>query len=350
MERVFSRTDFDVFSNRKSRLHRFDESRRRVWEKMNLLREQLDTVVAKQHPKMQGNVSNYWMSPRKRTVTGIWLGYSDWTPYYMRAQLNVGIYNNGVFLGLEVPRKATEDRKRILAYIQRRPTRFLSLIHRLDPRRGYVNYGESFWRESINVTMDDLKELGESMRTAEWFSVGNWYNKSEKQPPQHAFIQRIQKAFRIVSPIYSVTTGLDPSSERTWLRHWNMSQGDIARQEAWSMRIVKKYEKREGGSVKDVSRENRGYDVESRRKNQVRFIEVKSRVPGGSVELTRNEYQTAQRLGRDYYLYVVTGVKALPQLYEIKNPLSRCKANKIVIPSWTIDDWQSSATHVEWIR
>ena len=129
-----------------------------------------------------------------------------------------------------------------------------------------------------------------------------------------------------------------------------MSQGDIARQEAWSMKIVKRYERREGGTVKDVSRENRGYDVESKRKNQVRFIEVKSRIPGGSIELTRNEYETAQRLGSDYYLYVVSGVKTLPQLYEIRNPLSRCNVDKIVIPSWRIDDWQTSASHVEWIR
>jgi len=116
------------------------------------------------------------------------------------------------------------------------------------------------------------------------------------------------------------------------------------------MRSVKQYEKKEVGTVKDVSRGNLGYDIESSRKNEVRFIEVKSRVPGGSVELTRNEHETAQRLGPDYYLYVVTRVKALPQLYEIRNPISRCKTNKIVIQSWRIDDWQTSATHIEWIR
>src|SRR5205809_7032996 len=189
MDSTFSRADFDVFSNWKSRVRRFDESRRGVWEKMNLLKQQLDSVVANQHPQIQGKVSSYWISPRKRTVNGIWLGYSDWTPYYMRAQLNVGVYNKGVSLGLEVPWKASEDRKRILAYIQRRPTNFLSLIRRLDPRHGYLSYGDAFRCDSANATLGDLQRLSESMRTAEWLSIGNWYDKSEKLPPISRFVQ-----------------------------------------------------------------------------------------------------------------------------------------------------------------
>ena len=37
----------------------------------------------------------------------------------------------------------------------------------------------------------------------------------------------------------------------------------------------------------------------------VRFIEVKGRAHTGEIALTANEYKTAQRLGRDYSLYVV---------------------------------------------
>ena len=37
----------------------------------------------------------------------------------------------------------------------------------------------------------------------------------------------------------------------------------------------------------------------------VRFIEVKGRAHFGEIALTSNEYRTAQRLGKDYFLYVV---------------------------------------------
>jgi len=37
----------------------------------------------------------------------------------------------------------------------------------------------------------------------------------------------------------------------------------------------------------------------------VRFIEVKGRADIGGIALTTNEYNTAKRLRRDYWLYVV---------------------------------------------
>ena len=53
---------------------------------------------------------------------------------------------------------------------------------------------------------------------------------------------------------------------------------------------------------------------------QARFIEVKGRAGVGEVALTSNEYRTAQRLGDDFWLYVVFDCGATPSLNTIQNP------------------------------
>ena len=62
-----------------------------------------------------------------------------------------------------------------------------------------------------------------------------------------------------------------------------------------------------------VEPENRGFDLISRQPHpedpqtaiEVRFIEVKGRAASEEIALTTNEYKTAERLKKDYWLYVV---------------------------------------------
>ena len=59
-------------------------------------------------------------------------------------------------------------------------------------------------------------------------------------------------------------------------------------------------------------KDNRGFDIISRKPHphddktftDVRFIEVKGRAAVGEVALSDNEYKTAERLKKDYWLYV----------------------------------------------
>src|SRR6266571_2658933 len=89
------------------------------------------------------------------------------------------------------------------------------------------------------------------------------------------------------------------------------------------MEIVMRYERDAGRHPEDVSKENLGFDIRSKDKNQnVRYIEVKARATVGAVALTQNEWFKAQRLADDYYLCVVwnagKGPKAEPII--IQNP------------------------------
>jgi hypothetical protein len=73
------------------------------------------------------------------------------------------------------------------------------------------------------------------------------------------------------------------------------------------------HEEARGWKVESVEKENRGFDLISRKPHpedpktaiEVRFIEVKGRAHTGEIALTANEYKTAQRLRKDYWLYVV---------------------------------------------
>jgi hypothetical protein len=95
-----------------------------------------------------------------------------------------------------------------------------------------------------------------------------------------------------------------------------------------AIQTVIEYEKSLGYEVQSVESENRGFDLISRKPHpedpltaiDVKFIEVKGRSLIGEVALSSNEYKTAQRLKKDFYLYVVYNCDTQPKLYIIKDP------------------------------
>ncbi len=91
---------------------------------------------------------------------------------------------------------------------------------------------------------------------------------------------------------------------------------------------VTAHEEAQGRVVQTVEKENRGFDLISRKPHpedpktaiDVRFIEVKGRSAVGEVALTTNEYKTAERLKNDYWLYVVYNCATLPEIHRVHNP------------------------------
>lgn len=88
------------------------------------------------------------------------------------------------------------------------------------------------------------------------------------------------------------------------------------------------FEEARGWNVTSVENENRGFDLISRKPHpedpqtaiEVRFIEVKGRSAIGEVALTTNEYKTAERLKKDYWLYVVYNCASNPEIYTLQDP------------------------------
>jgi superfamily II DNA or RNA helicase len=95
-----------------------------------------------------------------------------------------------------------------------------------------------------------------------------------------------------------------------------------------AVEAVLAYEAAHGRQAVSVEQENRGFDLISRRPHpedpltaiEVRFIEVKGRAGVGEVALSTNEYKTAARLGRDYWLYAVFNCGSLPEVHPIQDP------------------------------
>jgi hypothetical protein len=99
--------------------------------------------------------------------------------------------------------------------------------------------------------------------------------------------------------------------------------------ERLAVEAVKAYEGARGWQVESVEDQNRGFDLISRKPHpedpktaiEVRFIEVKGRAVVGEVAVTTNEYKTAERLKKDYWLYVVFNCSTNPEVCPIQDPV-----------------------------
>lgn len=116
--------------------------------------------------------------------------------------------------------------------------------------------------------------------------------------------------------------------------------------EATGMRVAMEYERKQGRSPTDVSRQNLGYDIVSEGDGEVRYIEVKARAEEGQIFLTPNEWMTAKQLGEKAWLYVVTNAAAEPRLFRIQDPAGKLKpAQEVKIVRYVVqpDDWKRVA-------
>jgi hypothetical protein len=97
------------------------------------------------------------------------------------------------------------------------------------------------------------------------------------------------------------------------------------------------FEESESRVARDVSRESRGYDLQSNDTSTgtVRYIELK--VPG-YVMLTEHENQVAGEKGDSYFLYVIDG----EFLYIIQDPVKFCSITKLEVleSRWEVTGWE----------
>ncbi len=109
------------------------------------------------------------------------------------------------------------------------------------------------------------------------------------------------------------------------------------------MEIAMEYEKQHGRIPEDVSTENLGFDIRSKGKDEVRYIEVKARANEGEIALTPNEWFKAKRFKDKYWLYVISNASTKPLLNIINNPAENLKPQKkieivrFVVPS---NEWK----------
>src|SRR5262249_23481040 len=95
-----------------------------------------------------------------------------------------------------------------------------------------------------------------------------------------------------------------------------------------AVHFVTKILETDGWQVESVETENRGFDLVARKPHpedpktaiEVRFVEVKGRGGVAEVALNSNEYKTAERLIKDYWLYVVFNCASNPEAHIVQDP------------------------------
>lgn len=111
------------------------------------------------------------------------------------------------------------------------------------------------------------------------------------------------------------------------------------------MEVVLDYERRHGRTPEDVSAQNLGYDIRSVGPDGVRYIEVKARAGAGPVALTKNEWLMGQRLGDEYWLYIVEQAASQPKLYLVQNPTAKLEPREVVkTVQYVVSDWKRHAS------
>lgn len=108
--------------------------------------------------------------------------------------------------------------------------------------------------------------------------------------------------------------------------------------EKWGVEQALKLERSQGREPIDVSPEYLGYDIESTdmKNGQRRYIEVKTTF----VQLTDDERMTAEKLGTEYFLYVVRKQDGETFLTEICDPVENCALREVYSPRWNVMDWE----------
>lgn len=137
-----------------------------------------------------------------------------------------------------------------------------------------------------------------------------------------------------------------PLTQMEYTHTFGMSRDDNVEQKA--MEVTMAYERSQGRTPVDVSKENIGYDVRSTAPDGTkRYIEVKGRAGTDGVMLSENEMNRLEQLATKAWLYIVTDCHTdHPQLHIINNPAhnaefqKRVKGVQYFLP---LEEWRKAA-------
>ena len=139
-----------------------------------------------------------------------------------------------------------------------------------------------------------------------------------------------------------------PLNQVEYKHTFGMSRDDEV--EAIAMQTAMDYEKANGRTPEDVSKDNVGYDVKSiDTEGQKRYIEVKGRAGTDGVMLSENEMNRLAQLGTRAWLYIVTNCKTNPKLNIINDPANRMtfeqktKGIQFYLP---LEEWRNNTSEL----
>lgn len=100
--------------------------------------------------------------------------------------------------------------------------------------------------------------------------------------------------------------------------------GDMTAVELAAMEVAKAYETSQGRQWIDVHKQGVGYDIRGEGPDgDVRYIEVKGHSHAGDVILYYTEWQTANRMREEFFIYLVENALSEPKLWIIQDPVGK---------------------------
>ena len=207
-------------------------------------------------------------------------------------------------------------------------------------------YGITSLEYLIGELDTDLSELYERREKGERVDIVI-RNKDERKKQYEKGLENLRKEIeQEISLTISMPKFWGAILVRPTIAEDMISDAEI---EKIGMEIAMEYEKNQGREPEDVSKENLGFDIRSKNKDEIRYVEVKARKDVGNVALTCNEWFKAKRFKEQYWLYVVTDASMNPALYVINNPSENLNVHekvevvRFLVP---VKEWRVKGTKV----
>ena len=144
----------------------------------------------------------------------------------------------------------------------------------------------------------------------------------EERDHRRAELQRRTALTLVVPRVVGVAAVLPGPIPAAWQQ--GLSGGNKKEIELAGMRVAMDFERALGRTPEDVSNRGCGYDIRSvAADSSVRYIEVKAHTTAGDVTLYYTEWQMANRLREEFFIYEVEQALSAPSLRIIQDPVGK---------------------------
>ena len=245
------------------------------------------------------------------------------------------------------PIKVEMDRKKAQEYAMEVVEKYKQEIFEERERQAQIKkkYGIKSLEYLIGELDADLAELYERKKGGEKVNIVVITKKEKKKQYEEALkilegeIER-EMSLTISMPKFLGAILVKPLSSCM------VSSKEIER---IGMDVAMEYERSQQRRPEDVSKENLGFDIRSKKQEEIRYIEVKARKDMGEVALTLNEWFKAKRFREQYWLYVVANAATDPVLFIVGNPAENLTVEErveVVRFLVSADEWKTKGVRV----
>jgi hypothetical protein len=203
----FTSDDFAAFEKQKWKYKKYDSERKKVRERMKLLRNSLHPIILKLDAGLIPKISLASISQRKKEIQSIWLAYvlSTKPSYTKNPQLAIEIGDGWFYIGIGIPSYTRKFRDNLANMMIEDPETIQLALDRFNPDSFHFETTEKLDIEQIDI--DDIQRRGRKMLNTIgklWVSMGVYYEDYttilSTEPQQ--LIGHIDYVFEWLYPIF----------------------------------------------------------------------------------------------------------------------------------------------------